>query len=348
MIVKDEEDVIARALECALAFSDEIIVVDTGSADKTAEIAGRYTDKIYPFEWKNDFSAARNYSFSKASCELVMWLDADDVVEREDCEKIAELKEKMKDHDVAMLLYAAAFEGGRPTYTYFRERIFRREAGFVWRGAVHEAIAPRGKVLYSDAVIKHKKLKPRDKWRNLNIYRDIISGGGALAPRDKFYYGRELMFCGLYTEAAAVLEGYLCGEGTAENKCEACIDLSVVYGALGLSAKSEEWAARSFLYGYPKSRACCMLGEKFLNEGNCEAAMFWYKTAAALPQRLRDGGFCDERYCGYVPFMQLCVINYRLGNLREAERYNALAAEILPDDPGVRHNLNFFGSLYGK
>ena len=67
MIVKDEEEILARCLDCVADLMDEIIIVDTGSTDKTKEIARRYTDKIYDFKWENDFSAARNFAFSKAT-----------------------------------------------------------------------------------------------------------------------------------------------------------------------------------------------------------------------------------------------------------------------------------------
>lgn len=65
MIVKNEERVIARALESVRSVADEIIVADTGSTDATKRICERYTDKIYDFEWKDDFSAARNFSFAR-------------------------------------------------------------------------------------------------------------------------------------------------------------------------------------------------------------------------------------------------------------------------------------------
>ena len=72
MIVKNEEKVLARCLESAKGFADEIIIVDTGSQDRTKEIARAYTEKIYDFSWKDDFSAARNESFSKASMDYCM------------------------------------------------------------------------------------------------------------------------------------------------------------------------------------------------------------------------------------------------------------------------------------
>ena len=73
MIVKNEETVLSRCLDSIASLVDEIIIVDTGSTDKTKSIAAKYTTHIYSFSWIDDFSAARNYSFSKAtmdsSCE---------------------------------------------------------------------------------------------------------------------------------------------------------------------------------------------------------------------------------------------------------------------------------------
>lgn len=73
MIVKNEEMVLSRCLESIKDSVDEIIIIDTGSTDKTKEIAKLYTDKVYDFKWTQDFSQARNYSFSKATKDYQMW-----------------------------------------------------------------------------------------------------------------------------------------------------------------------------------------------------------------------------------------------------------------------------------
>ena len=64
MIVKNEQDILARCLDSYAGTYDELIIVDTGSTDNTKEIAAHYTDKIYDFEWTGDFSEARNFAFS--------------------------------------------------------------------------------------------------------------------------------------------------------------------------------------------------------------------------------------------------------------------------------------------
>ena len=67
MIVKNEAKILARCLNCVRSFADEIIIIDTGSHDKTRQIALDFTDKVYDFVWCDDFSKARNFSFSFAS-----------------------------------------------------------------------------------------------------------------------------------------------------------------------------------------------------------------------------------------------------------------------------------------
>ncbi len=92
MIVKNEEITLERCLNCGEDFVDEIIIVDTGSTDKTKEIAKKFTDKIYDFEWLQDFAAARNFSFSKATKEYIFYLDADDIILEEDQKKLKKIK----------------------------------------------------------------------------------------------------------------------------------------------------------------------------------------------------------------------------------------------------------------
>lgn len=81
MIVKNEEKVLSKCLESVQGIVDEIIIVDTGSTDKTLDVAKKYTDKIYYFDWISDFSAARNESLKYANSDYILILDADEYLE---------------------------------------------------------------------------------------------------------------------------------------------------------------------------------------------------------------------------------------------------------------------------
>ena len=149
MIVRNEEAVLARCLDSVRGIVDEIIICDTGSTDRTREIALEYTDRVFDFAWIDDFSAARNFSFSKATMDYILWLDADDVIEPSDRQTLVRLKETLAPPiDLVMMPYHVAFDAdGHPTVTYERERLLRREKGYRWESPIHEAIPPTGHVI---------------------------------------------------------------------------------------------------------------------------------------------------------------------------------------------------------
>ncbi len=159
MIVKNEEKNLEGLLKKALLFSDEIVIVDTGSTDKTVEIAKKYTSKVYTFQWIDDFSAARNFSLEKATGSYFLWLDADDNVPEESIHKINILKNY--------------FDGKNFFYFILRNLLSGQEAGSFYQircaplkemvrftGAIHEELFksldnPNFVGVRTDIVIEH-------------------------------------------------------------------------------------------------------------------------------------------------------------------------------------------------
>ena len=341
LIVRDEEAVIARCLNCVSKFADEIIVVDTGSTDNTVSEAEKFTDEIYFFKWFGDFSAARNFSLEKATCDYVMWLDADDVITDENCKKICKLV-KNGGFDIAFLSYASGFDKDAPSFVYYRERIFKRSGNFRFSGAVHEAVTPSGVIVYSDAEIHHRKVKEGDPMRNLKIYQNQIARGICLDERSLFYYGRELMFCGMLRESVAVLEYFLTLNGWVENKIEACVNLFRAYYALNDIDGAYRALLKALLIAPPTGELCCILGEWFINKNDFNSAIYWYQSALKCDDRAKSGGFVNVDYYGYIPYIQLCVIYYKLGRYDEAEMFNEKAGEIKPEGSEYLYNKNYF------
>lgn len=351
MIVKNEEENLPRCLNSVIGLVDEIVITDTGSTDGTIEIAKKFTDKVYKFEWIDDFSAARNFSFSKATMQFCMWLDADDVIEPQEREKISALKESLSlDTDIVMMRYHAAVdESGQPSLTYYRERIIRRNAGFCWKGAVHETIHPAGKVVYCEAAIAHKKISVSDPERNLRIYERLISENKSLSPREKFYYGKELAERGRDEDALAVLRPFLSESGGwVENKIEACRVMSRCFGKSGNETEQLSVLLQSFCYGQPRAEICCDIGEIFFRRQDYSTAAYWYRQALACPRYDTDGGFVIPDCYGYIPSLQLCVCMYRLGDFYAAEKYNTAASKFKPDSQACIYNKSFFKNLFSQ
>ena len=197
MIVKNEEKNLAACLKSVAGAMDEIIVVDTGSSDRTIEAAKEFTSKIYHFDWVNDFSLARNFSFSKGTMDFLFWLDADDIVTPKDKNKLIKLKGKLKGVDLVFMPYLYSHDSkGKVTFIQTRERLIRRERGFQWQGAVHETIDMtgfNGRTISSDVAITHTKdfLDPNvaagTTARNEAILEGVIKSGN-YSPRDLYYY----------------------------------------------------------------------------------------------------------------------------------------------------------------
>ena len=348
MIVKNEEQHLPRCLASVSPLVDEIIIVDTGSTDRTKEIAAGFGAKIYDFPWCDDFSAARNFSFSKASMEYCMWLDADDVLEEPDGQAFLRLKETLPPQtDVVMMRYHTAFDAdGNPTFTYYRERLLRRAAGFVWEGAVHEAITPAGNILYSEAAVSHKKLGAGDPDRNLRIYEKQLAAGKALSPREQFYYARELMYHARYAEAVREFTAFLDGGmGWVENNLEACRNLADCCLSLQQPEKAFSTLTRALRFGPPRAELCCDIGQFFFDREDWRSAAFWYEAALCAGPSDAAGGFANPDCRGYIPCLQLCVCHYRLGDTSRAIEYNNRAGKLKPNSTAYQYNKHFFENL---
>lgn len=159
IIVKNEEDVVARALLSVREIAAEVIVVDTGSTDATIEIARALGAKVYSFPWCDDFAAARNFSVDKASADWLLVIDADEVIDAKDLPKLSaltaeptccyELIQRHYTNDTRIQGFVSAsgddpsLERGAAGYFETRcVRLFPRRTDLRFCGRVHELVEP--------------------------------------------------------------------------------------------------------------------------------------------------------------------------------------------------------------
>ncbi|OGU16200.1 MAG: hypothetical protein A2X61_13040 [Ignavibacteria bacterium GWB2_35_12] len=166
MIVKNEEDNLAGCLDSVRDVVDEIVIVDTGSTDRTREIAKKFNAKIFDFEWVNDFAAARNEALKHSTGEWVLYLDADERLDEISKANIRNLLMNSGDEIGGFICTIESdhfqLNGSTERHRGGYPRIFRNY-GFPkisFQGRVHEQITPSifalGKSInFSDIVIEH-------------------------------------------------------------------------------------------------------------------------------------------------------------------------------------------------
>ena len=212
MIVKNEEEVLERCLNNLKGLMDEIIIVDTGSTDSTKEIAARYTDKIYDFSWCDDFAAARNFSFSKATQEYIYAPDADEVLDDTNRRRFMMLKAALlPEIEIVQMKYItpSKFNTVQNSSSEYRPKLFKRLRTFTWINPVHETVRLEPVVYDSDICIQHLPQGTHGK-RDFTIFKRSFEKNGTLPKSIATMYAKELLKCGSpedFTNCPAIFSG---------------------------------------------------------------------------------------------------------------------------------------------
>ena len=178
MIVKNEEKHLPDCLRSVQDLVDEIIVVDTGSNDRTKEIAASFGAKVYDFPWIDSFSAARNEAIKHAAGDYVFWMDADDRLDDANRAQAKALFESLGDDNAAYVMKCYCLsEPGVGGTTVDHVRLFRNRPDVRWKYRIHEQILPairatKGDVRWADVVITHVGYADRSN-RQKKLDRDL-------------------------------------------------------------------------------------------------------------------------------------------------------------------------------
>lgn len=284
MIVKNEEKLLGRCLDSIADLVDEIIIVDTGSTDNTKETAAGYGAQLYDFTWIDDFSAARNFAFSKATCEYIYSADADEVLSEENREKFRVLKETLlPEIEIVQMKYANQLQFGS-VYNYdeeYRPKLFKRVRNFVWEEPIHEMVRLKPVVYDSDIVITHLP-EESHAGRDLQCFLKHCEKGYRLSKRLHNLFARELMIAGGkedFVQARPFFEASAADSGRdGEEIAEACC-------IVARAARLTEDVVSFFKYSSKilaqeaNSEICCELGAFYEKREDCAEAAVWYYNA---------------------------------------------------------------------
>ncbi|WP_339735842.1 glycosyltransferase [uncultured Gimesia sp.] len=180
MIVRDNEDTIGPCLESIRPWVDEIIIVDTGSKDRTPDICREYGARMLVFPWCDDFSAARNESVKHAQGKWIFWMDSDDTITEECGRKLKELAaQDHPDHLLGFIMqvHCPGPEDDVSMTAVDHVKLFRNLPDLQFEHRIHEQIIPAirrrgGEVTWADIYVVHSGSDHSAEGRKRKLERD--------------------------------------------------------------------------------------------------------------------------------------------------------------------------------
>ena len=327
MIVKNEEAVLARCLDSLEGIPDEIIIVDTGSTDRTKEIASKYTDRIYDFTWTGDFSEARNFAFSKASCDYIYSADADEVLNSVNRRRFLTLKKQLlPEIEIVQMYYCNQLENGA-VYNFDKElraKLFKRVRSFLWVDPVHETVRTEPIVYDSEIEIQHLPMESH-AGRDLSIFERVTGEGKRLSRRLESMYAKELLITE-NREALIRAEDYFTAVAEddmtePERLTDAvCVIVRAAFFR-GDYLKMYRYALKEVAME-PASEVCYTLGEYYYKEEDYKEASVWFYNAVFETESV-----LSLRHGGELALLKLADCYERLGDSEQAERYRDMAEQ---------------------
>lgn len=217
MIVRNEEETISSCLDSIQDIVDEIVIVDTGSEDQTLKIVKRYGADIYTSSWQDDFSIARNFALSKARGRWILFLDADESLDRLAVQTLRKTLTTADAEGFYLTIYN--YQDSKSNYIKtYALRLFRHNPLYRYEGKIHEQIfpsiqktSPQARIAWSPWIIHHfgyskSVVKSKEKAkRNLTI---LLSETTEIkeSPFYNFNLAMEYLRLGNILEAEVILK----------------------------------------------------------------------------------------------------------------------------------------------
>ncbi len=327
LIVKNEETFLSRCLDSLNGIGDEIIIVDTGSTDNTKRVALKYTEKVFDFKWVDDFSAARNFAFSKATKDYIYTADADEILDEENHKKFMKIKQVLLEEiEIVQMKYTNQLEHGT-TYNFnteYRPKLFKRLRGFNWIDAIHETIRVEPVIYDSDIEIIHKPESNHSN-RDFKTFLSIIKKGDRLSSRLLSMYSKELYISGTtsdFTLALRYFNEVLYDSKRSDDEIKYALCIMAKGYRLNKDAYNFMKICLKGIVDKPCSELCYELGEYYYGLKDYDEAIIWYYNSA-----FETESYLNIHYSGDYPLKRLSECYEAVGNKEEADNYNQMALD---------------------
>ena len=325
MIAKNEDNHIEECLKRLRPCRFEVIVVDTGSVDRTVETAQKYTDKVFHFAWCDDFSAARNFCLEKASHNWILSLDCDEYIEQLDSAVLSRCMEQYPNRTGRILIRSRFLRGGQTSYEQTRVSRLADRRYFHFTGTVHEQLERRDgrtKAVYDAPVtILHvgydeteADMQEKSR-RNLTLLETQLEKEGP-DPYLYFQLGQSYRRLGDTEKAFQSFDAGLSMEvdpaldyvkTMVESYGYTLLDLKRNRDALGLAELYDVFAVRAdFVF---------LMGLIYMNNGLFDDAVEEFKKSVAMEEFAVDG------VNSYMAYYNIGVIYECTGHIEEARAY---------------------------
>ena len=340
IIAKNEEKNIKECLDSIQSHVDEICITDTGSTDKTISVIeslpyahkikiSYFTPKTNPEAFFEDgaiysFCKARNFSFSQATGDWVLWMDCDDVFRfPERLPEIIKVADENK-IDGYFFRYHYLIQANKVIEQHWKLQLIKKDAPIQWKGNIHEDLLTDGqvKLAKTEAIVRvHKNGvvdSPEKGARNLRILlRDLQEQGDKPDPRTLFYTARAFLVADDEEAAQPLLEKYIEISGWPEETYEALHLLSDIY----YSQKKYKLVVETNLSAldirpdFPE--AYFNLARAYIAMNDYKRAEEWLKKGFATPPSQESVTHFQDRYTIF-PLSLLSQVQLYTGRLDDA------------------------------
>ena len=326
IIAKNEEAHIEECLRRLKPYGFEIVLTDTGSTDRTLAVAEKYTDRIFQFDWCDDFSAARNFCMEKASHDRNLSLDCDEWIEDLDVPSLLRCMENHTDAVGRILIRSRFTKDGRTSYEQTRISRLANRRQFFFTGTVHEQLSSRhtpglpNKVYDAPVTILHVGYDLSDDAMQEKCRRNIALLTAELAAQgpDPYLYCQLGMTYRRLGENEKACESFDAGlslpvdpaldyvRTMVESYGYTLLDLKRNREALGLTSLYDAFAVRAdFVF---------LMGLVYMNNGLFEEAIAEFQKSTTMTE------FSVEGVNSYLAFYNMGVIFECTGRVEEARK----------------------------